>query len=94
VVDTNVSDAQVRPLIYKRISPKQLQGALADCERLMRPADDNYFDFLANRYGHLRKFVPTFLAAFTFHSNRKPDPLLAAIALIRDLDLKGKRIVH
>lgn len=93
VVDTNISDAQVRPLIYKRISPEQLQGALADCERLMRPADDNYFDFLANRYGHLRKFVPTFLAAFTFHSNRQPDPLLAAIALIRDLDLKGKRKV-
>ena len=49
------------------------------------PSDDSGLDFLRKRYGHLRRFVPAFLAAFSFRSNVDPDPLLKAVDLLRRL---------
>ena len=93
ILDSDVKDAQVRDQIYKRISPKRLQAAIEECDRLIRPLDDNYFDFLSNRYSHLRRFAPDFWATFTFRSNRQPDFLLEAVALLKQLDWDGKRKV-
>ena len=56
----------------------------------MRPVDDNYYDFFADRYSYLRQFTPAFLEAFQFRSNRKDDSLLEAISVLRSLNT-GKR---
>lgn len=93
VLDEDVADEQVRANIYKRVSPEKLLAAISECASLIRPTNDSYFDFWGNRYSYIRQFSPTFLAAFTFHSNQKPDALLEAVALLRRLDAEGRRKV-
>jgi hypothetical protein len=93
VLDPGVSDAQVRPDILNCISREQLQQAIEECDRLIRPLQDESYDFFAHRYSYLRQFAPAFLESLTFRSNREPDPLLQAVALIRQLNQQGKRAV-
>jgi len=85
VLDPTVRDAQLRHTIYRRIPPARLKKAVEDSSGIVRPDDDRGLDFLWKRYGHLRRFVPAFLAAFSFRSNVEPDPLLKAVDLLRRL---------
>ena len=85
VLDPAVRDAQLRRAIYRRIPAERLQRAVEESARVVRPDEDSGFDFLRRRYGHLRQFIPAFLAAFPFRSHIDPDPLLEAIDLLRRL---------
>ena len=93
ILDRAIKNEEVRTQIYQRITPEELKEAIEDCQRLMRPEDDNHFDFLANRYSYVRRFAPAFFAVFTFNSNLKSDSLLKAIALLKQLDAENKRKV-
>ena len=85
VLDPAVRDAQLRRTIYRQIPPERLRKAVEESSGIVRPGDDSGLDFLRKRYGHLRRFVPAFLAAFSFRSNVDPDPLLKAVDLLRRL---------
>ena len=91
ILDEGVKDKQVRKEIYQKITPETLKLAIEDCIRLMRPDDDNHFDFLANRYNYLRRFVKTFFEVFSFSSNKKNDSLIKALSLLQQLDSENKR---
>jgi TnpA family transposase len=80
ILDPQIADPDVRATIYKRHSKESLQAAVEESERLLRPSDDNYFDFLTGRYSYVRQFAPAFLSAFTFRSNRRGEPLVEAIS--------------
>ena len=64
ILDEAVKNEEVRASIFQKISPEALKMAIEDCQRLMRPADDNHFDFLTNRYSYLRRFAPVFFWCF------------------------------
>ena len=66
VLDTSIPDAEVRERIFQHISATALREAVDECDQLIRPEDDNYFDLLAQRYGYLRQFVPEFLNVLAF----------------------------
>ena len=53
VLDPAVRDAQLRHAIYRRIPATQLQMAVEESTRIVRPDEDAGFDFLRKRYGHL-----------------------------------------
>ena len=91
VIDPAVSDSEIRALIYQQIAPDVLRTAVDECEQLIRPLDDSYFDLLGTRYSHLRQFAPKFLATFTWRANREDDKLLAAIEGLRKLNAAGLR---
>ncbi len=91
ILDQDVKNEQVRAEIYQKISPEAFKAAIEDCQRLMRPDDDNHFDFLANRYSYIRRFAPVFFSFFIFSSNLSSDHLLIAISLLRKLDHDSKR---
>ena len=93
ILDQDVKNEQVRTEIFEKITPEALKAAIEDCQRLMRPEDDNHFDFLANRYSYLRRFAPAFFSVFSFSSNLADDPLLKAISLLQKLDRENKRKV-
>jgi TnpA family transposase len=93
ILDEEVKNEQVRGEIFQKITKQALQKAIEDCQRLMRPDDDNHFDFLANRYGYLRRFARHFFSVFIFSSNLTNDPLIKAICLLKQLDLENKRKV-
>ena len=88
VLDPQIADPDVRTQIYKQHPKEHLQAALEESERLMRPPDDNYFDFLTSRYNYVRQFAPTFLSAFTFRSNRRGEPLVEAVAVLSRIKRK------
>ena len=93
VLDPQVKDAEVRLLIYQQIAPERLRSAVEECEQIMRPLDDSYFDLLATRYSNIRQFAPKFLETFTWRANDEDDALLAAIAVMRELNAAGVRKV-
>lgn len=80
VLDTSVSDADLRAAIYRQVlSEADLAAAVDDADRIMRPLDDDYFDLLADRYSHLRQFAPSLLGAFNFRSSDVDQELVKAI---------------
>ena len=93
VLDPSVSDGQLRQTIYRHLPADKLLAAVEECDQLVRPLDDSYFDFLARRYSHIREFAPAFLHAFKFRSNRNSDPLLQAVELLQNLNHERRRAV-
>jgi len=93
VLDENISDADLRRTILSRIPKEKLRSAVEESERIARPLDDNYFDFIDNRYSYLRQFTPAFLSICAFRSNLSDDPLLEAIDLLRHLNDEGRHVI-
>jgi hypothetical protein len=85
VLDPAVRDAQLRRTNYQHIPPERLRKAVEESSGIVRPGDDSGLDFFRKQYGHLRQFIPAFLAAFSFRSSVDPDPLLKAVELLRRL---------
>ena len=93
ILNSEISNEELRETIYQYMPQEKLHAAVENCEKIFRPLDDSYFDFLALRYGYIRQFAPAFLQAFNFRSNLKEDSLLVALALLRDMNTKGQRKV-
>jgi len=93
VLDESISDVDLRQTILSRIPKEKLQSAVEESERIARPLDDSYFDFIDNRYSYLRQFTPDFLSICNFRSNISDDPLLEAIDLLRHLNDESRRVI-
>jgi TnpA family transposase len=91
VLDTSIPDAEVRARIFQNLPETALRQAVEECDELIRPDDDNYFDLLAQRYGYLGQFVPEFLDALPFRSNTGGASLVRAVGLLRRLNAQGLR---
>jgi hypothetical protein len=91
LLDMRVDDSDVRRFIFKRVSRERLEKASTECEALMRPLRDDYFDLFATRYSHFRQFAPTLLEVLHFAAGHEDDPLLAAIAFLRNLEKEKGR---
>ncbi|HEU5376147.1 MAG TPA: Tn3 family transposase [Ktedonobacteraceae bacterium] len=91
VLDPSVADKALRTSIFAYLPQEKLESVIDECTRIIRPANDKYFDFLASRYSYLRQFVPKFLSSFVFQSNIKDDPLLEALELLRQLNATKQR---
>ena len=70
----------------------QLERSVQDAEELTRSADDG-LDEVVERYPAVRKFAPTFLAAFAFHAARPGDPLLGAVEALRRMYRDGRSVL-
>lgn len=93
LLNSDIPDAQIRALIYQQIRPEELQVAVAECEQIMRPLDDSYFDLLATRYTNLRQFAPRFVETMKWRGGNEAGDLLAAIETLRALNEAGLRKV-
>jgi len=93
VIDPNITDFLLRQAIYQKISPEMLQNAIEECDQIVRPIDDNYFDLLKKRYNHFRQFVPAFLSIMPFQSNLAEDPLIEAINILRQMNASHQRSI-
>ena len=91
LLDSNISDAELRSAIYRFMPEEKLRVTFVECERINEPIDDNYFKILALRYSYLRQFVPSFLNALPFNGNAETAGLIEAIEILGDLDKSGKR---
>lgn len=93
VLNTEISDSDLRAHIYKVIPEIEFRRAVDECDSLIRPNDDQSYDFLSKRYGYIREFSPKFLKIMQFRSHQKNDPLLKAITILDTLNDEHKRKV-
>ncbi len=78
--------------IDERIGWPVLEQSLRAAEELTRPGEDG-LDEVVERYAAVRRFLPTFLAAFRFRTARAGDPLLGAVELLRTFYADGRTIL-
>jgi TnpA family transposase len=92
VLDPKVKDAELRRTIYRHIPPAELRDAVEESDRIIRPLDDHYLDFLESRYTYLRQFTPEFIAALAFRAG-SDSTLLPAVDLLRQLNTERRRVL-
>lgn len=91
ILNDEIADNQLREKIFEQVLPENLSEAVAECPQIMRPMDDNYFDLWAERYSYFRRFVPHFLKALEFVTDRHHEALLQAIEILKKMNVAGKR---
>ena len=89
VLDEAIADATLRQSIYLSIPPEKLRAAIEEAKTLSTP--NGYYDFLDDHYSYIRQFAPQFLASLPFTSHEKDDPLLEAVATLRQLNTAHQR---
>jgi len=93
ILDADIPDPKLRDAIYTVIPEEELREEISECDKLIRPKDDQSIDYFAKRYSYVRRFAKKLLTALDFHSNRTNDPLLAALEELKRLNETGKRKV-
>jgi len=91
VLDPAVIDNQVRQTIYQHLPQDRLKAALEECDKLVRPLNDEGLDFLAERYNSIRHFAPKFLEAFVFRANSANAPVLDGVEVLREVNRENRR---
>ena len=91
LAETNETGEDTFKVLDREIGWDRLVQARADVEVLATTAEADPLLGAAERYSWVRRYVPKLLEAFTFRSARAPDPLLAAIDLLRLLNRDDRR---
>lgn len=92
LIDTRANGRDPLRAITDRIGRDHLERSVRDAEELTRSADDG-LDEVVERYPAVRKFAPTFLAAFMFRAARPGDPLLGAVEALRRMCREGRSVL-
>jgi TnpA family transposase len=81
-------------VVLEMIMPwERLVQSVEEAKQLARPIDYDYLDLLEKKFYTLRKYTPTLLKSFEFHSTKSTEPLIRAIHTIREMNETGKRKV-
>ncbi|MAM10322.1 MAG: DDE transposase [Rhizobiaceae bacterium] len=62
-------------------------------EAMVENGDVSPLAMAAEQYGNIRKYASAFLRTFTFCTQRRHDPLLAAVATLKMLYIEGRRVL-
>jgi TnpA family transposase len=89
LMDTRASGRDPLRAIEDRIGWDQLERGVRFAEELTKGTEDG-LEEVVERYPAVRRFAPTFLAAFTFRSARAGDPLLSAVDTLRRMYADGR----
>jgi hypothetical protein len=68
LLDTRIADMGLRRVIFARMPPEALVTASQTVETLTRPADDQYYPELIERYQSVRRFFPAVLHTVQLHA--------------------------
>jgi TnpA family transposase len=91
LAETNGTGEDTFKVLDREIGWERLVQARADVEALAATAEADPLLGAAERYSWVRRYAPKLLEAFAFRSAREPDPLLAAIELLRQLNRDDRR---
>jgi TnpA family transposase len=87
VLDPDVPNQEIRPTVYQQVSETTLQTTLAEVDAFfVSGRKRTVLDFFERRYSYFRRFTPAFLKALTFHHDADKGTLLAALAVIREMN--------
>jgi TnpA family transposase len=89
----NDADEDAIEMVNRKVGWHRLLQIKPGLEAMVESSDASPLVLAAEQHGSIRKFAGAFLQAFTFHSRRRHDPLLAAIATLKMLYVEGRRIL-
>ena len=92
LLDARSTGSNALALVDERIGWAALEQSVRAAEELTRPGEDG-LDEVVERYPAVRRFLPTFVAAFRFQTARAGDPLLGAVELLRSFYAEGRTIL-
>jgi TnpA family transposase len=93
VTDAAIPDAEIGALIRgERIGWERLTAALATTAPRL-PRDHGHLAMLEGAYLYLRQFTPDVLQALDFTGGKNAQPLITALAVLRQLNATGARKV-
>ncbi|MEO9031171.1 MAG: Tn3 family transposase [Ktedonobacteraceae bacterium] len=84
VIKPEWTTKQVRVLLKKQHD--KMAEAITTIYEIARPADDNYYQEIAERYPTVRRFLPSVLRTIEWKSNEAGKPVLEAVAFLKDLE--------
>jgi hypothetical protein len=91
VLDQAIPDAALRAAVFQRWSREQLDGVPAECRALASPAEQLYVAEVRRRYSYIRQFAPRLLETFVLRAIVPHEPLLRAVAYLRERNRSGQR---
>ena len=91
LLDPGLPDEERLGALFDAVPKDRLAAALADCERIARPASNSHVDLLGDHYSRLRQCMPRFLEVLTFCSHRHDDELLEGIDVLKKLNRTRRR---
>ena len=81
-----------RDAIDREIGWSNIERSVRETELLTAGSEDGLEDVL-QRYPSVRRFAPSFLAAFTFRAAKSNEPVLAAVAILNDMYTANRRVL-
>ncbi|UAC46997.1 Tn3 family transposase [Bacillus aquiflavi] len=93
LIKAKVEKLDVFEVLESVIEWNSFVSSVEEAQELARPADYDYLDLLQKRFYSLRKYTPTLLRVWEFHSTKANEPLLQAVEIIRGMNESGKRKV-
>lgn len=90
VVDDACDLLSLRQEIFARVAREQVQQAIVTVDDLTRSPDDAYYPELTERYGRVRRFLPTVLKTVVFQSTQAGQPVLRALEFLQALESQRK----
>jgi len=90
VLDPQCEDGKLRSIIFERVAKEQLELDSTTVDKLTRPEDDNYYEFLLGNYSTVRRFLPLLLRTVHFEAAKVGLPALKAIEFLRAIEGHSK----
>lgn len=89
----NDADEDAIEVVSRNVGWHRLLQIKPGLEAMVENGDISPLEMAAEQHGNIRKFAAAFLQTFTFHSRRRHDPLLAAVATLKTLYVEGRRVL-
>lgn len=91
LADTSIDDATVRRVALERLREGQLEQALGQADRLIRPENDDFSDYFAKRHRKVQRFSRRFLSTMQFHASSHDAGLLEGLRLVGEIHAGQRR---
>lgn len=89
----NDNDADPMTMLDRRVGWHRLLQIKPGLEAMVETNDVPALMMASDQHAAVRKYAAAFLQTFTFHSRRRHDPLLAAVATLKALYADGRRVL-
>lgn len=92
LLDKDISDGDLRKVIFKKINKDELKTQIAESEPLLTGKFSHIFNFIMSRFNYFRRFSPVLLEHLQFEAESKQSlVLLKAIDVLREMNEDRKR---
>ena len=86
LLDESCGDPSVRPTAFSRVSPGEIERAIATVESLARPKAERYEKELVDRYRRVRRFLPALLNTVDFQAAPSGTAVLRAVEFLQSME--------